>query len=152
MLKAILISSLAIPIIVLTLFVITGLIFFMSELISNGKYSNSWLGLLYAGAVYSYFSVLISSIPTVALGLPASLIAKKYGYLKKSYIITGATLLGGFFLGVASALLFKIVTVQSLFWFVLAGSIGGLINGFVFLKNMKHNNQIKPALKSNAAY
>ncbi len=146
MFRAILISSVAIPVIVITLFTITGLIFLVVELISGGGYSNGWLGLLYAGVVYGYFAVLISSIPTIVLGWPTCLVAKKYGYLKRGYAIFGAAVLGGLFLGLASTLLFKTVTPQSLFWFALAGGVGGLINGYVFWKNMKPNNQIKPAL------
>lgn len=152
MLKAILISALTIPVIVLAFFVIIGIVFLLSELISSGSYNNGWLGLLYAGAVYGYFAVLISSIPTIVLGLPASMFARKYGYLRRGYIILGATVLGGLFLGVASILLFKTATLQSAFWFAFAGAVGGSINGYAFWKSMKPNNQIKPTLKSSAAY
>ena len=147
MIKAILISAFTIPIIVFALFAITGLVFLVEDLITSGKYSSGWLGLLYAGAGYSYLSLLISSIPTIALGLPASLIAKKYGYLTKSVVITGACILGGLFLSSALALFSTAVSVQSILWFVLAGSIGGLVNGLVFWKYLKPNNQIKPTLK-----
>lgn len=136
MLKAIVIASFSVPILVFTLFVVTGFIFLASDL-SSEKYSNGWAGLVYAGATYGYFSVLISTIPTIVLGFPAALIASKYGWLKKRYILAGAVSLGGLFLGAASTVLFKEMTMQSVFWFLLAGSVGGLINGYVFWKLIK---------------
>jgi hypothetical protein len=147
MIKAILISALTIPIIVFTLFAITGVVVLLSDLITSGKYSSSWLGLIYAGAGYSYLSLLISSIPTIVLGLPASLIAKKYGYLTKSVVITGAYILGCIFLSSALALFSTTASVQSILWFAFAGSIGGLVNGLVFWKYLKPNNRINPTLK-----
>ena len=137
--KAITISALAIPLMVFTIFVITSLVFLVSELITSGKYSNGWVGIVYAGATYGYFAVLLSSVPTIVLGLPASRIGKKYDVLNRGCVIGGAALLGGLFLGVASTMLFKATTIESFLWFALAGGLGGLVNGFVFWNYVKPN-------------
>ena len=139
MIKQILISAITIPVLILVIFIGVGFVFLISEFINAGEYNEGWLGLVYAGAVYSYFAVLISTIPTVVVGLPASLAAKKYGFLKRGYIISGASILGGIFMAIASTLLFKAVTLVSIIWFAIAGSIGGLINGYVFWRQMKPN-------------
>lgn len=118
----------------LSLFTATGLILLVSDLISSGKYSHGWVSLVYAGAIYSYFSALISTIPTIVLGFPAAVIASRYRWLKKCYILAGAASLGGLFMGAASTVLVKGPTMESVFLFLLIGSVGGLINGYVFWK------------------
>jgi len=105
--KPVLISSLAIPGAILLLFVTTGVAFLAVELVRTGGYSNGWVGLLYAGMAYAYIAALVSTIPTIVLGLPASLIARKYGVLTRKVILVVAPLLGALFLGIAGALFFK---------------------------------------------
>ena len=112
----------------------------VAMLIKDAEYNKGWLGMVYAGAVYSYFAFLISSIPTMALGWPASIIANRFGCLKKKVVLPGSALLGGMFLGVAGALFFKSSDVQIILWLSLAGAIGGLINGAVFLRFLKPNH------------
>ena len=109
--------------------------------IHDGEYNKGWLGMVYAGAGYSYFALLVASIPTMALGWPASIIADRFGCLNKMVVLPVSALLGGLFLGVAGALLFKSSDVQSFLWLFLAGAIGGLINGAVFLRYLKPNNR-----------
>jgi ABC-type spermidine/putrescine transport system permease subunit II len=135
--KPILISSLAIPGAIFLLFVMTGVAFLAIELFSTGSYSSEWAGLLYAAMAYTYIAALVSTIPTIVLGLPASLIARKYGFLTKKVILVVAPLLGALFLSIAGALFFKRVDMQVFLWFMLAGGLGGLVNGYVFLRACK---------------
>ncbi len=135
--KAIAMSSLFIPLLVFVLYVTGGFILLVSELISYGKYDNGWIGFIYAGAMYSYFSALVSSVPTFILGLPSYLIAKKYNVLSKKLILVGAIALGGLYLSIASTVFFNVETLQGFLWLALAGSLGGLVNGLVFLKYIK---------------
>ena len=137
--KALIISSLSIPVLVFVIFSGVGLVFMVAMFIHDGEYNKGWLGMVYAGAVYSYFALLVSSIPTMALGWPASIIAKRFGCLNKMVVLPVSALLGGTFLGVAGALFFKFSDVQIILWLFLAGAIGGLINGAVFLRYLKPN-------------
>lgn len=139
--KALLISSLSIPVLVFVVLSGVGLVFMVVMLIKDAEYTKGWLGMVYAGAVYSYFALLISSIPTMALGWPSSIIANRFGCLNKKVVLPGSALLGGMFLGIAGALFFKSSDVQIVLWLFLAGAIGGLINGAVFLRYLKPNVQ-----------
>lgn len=144
--KAIIISSLSIPVLIFVIFSGVGLVFMVAMLIQEGEYNKGWLGMVYAGAIYGYFALLVSSIPTIALGWPVSIIANRFNYLRKQVVLPGSALVGGVFLGVAGALFFKSVNVQVILWLFLVGAVGGFINGAIFLRNMKPNNQIKPTL------
>jgi len=140
--KALLISSLSIPVLILVIFFGVGLVFMVAMFIHDGEYNKGWLGMVYGGAGFSYFALLVSSIPTLALGWPASIIANRFGYLNKKVVLPGAALLGGVFLGVAGALLSGSSNVQSVLWLFLAGAVGGLINGAVFLRYLKPNPRL----------
>lgn len=141
--KALVISSLSIPVAVFVILSGVSLVFMISMLIKDGEYNKGWLGMVYGGAVYSYFALLVSSIPTMALGWPASIIANRFGCLNKRLVLPGSALLGGLFLGVAGALFFKFTDVQIVLWLFLAGAIGGLINGTIFLRYLKPNNSLE---------
>ena len=132
--KALTISSLSIPVLVFVIFSGVGLVFMVVMLIKDGEYNKGWLGMVYAGAVYSCFALLVSSIPTMVLGWPASIMANRSGCLSRKVVLPGSALLGGMFLGVAGALFFKSSDVQVALWLFLAGAIGGLINGAVFFE------------------
>lgn len=108
--------------------------------IKEGEYNKGWLGMIYAGAVYSYFALFLSSVPTMVLGWPASVVANRYDCLNKKVVLSGSALLGGIFLGVVGATLFKTVEAQVVMWLLLAGTIGGIFNGVVFLKYLKPSN------------
>ena len=133
-LRAIVISSLSIPALVFFVFLAAGLVFLVSELVGSGKYSNGWLGIVYAGAVYTYLAALVSTIPTIVLGLPTSLIASKYGILNSRVILVGAVIIGGIYLGVSSLLFFKAFNLEIFLWSVLAGGCGGMFNGYILLR------------------
>ena len=133
-LRAIVISSISIPVLVFFVFLAAGLVLLVSELVGSGKYSNGWLGIVYAGAVYTYLAALISTIPTIVLGLPTSLIASKYGILNSKVILVGAAIIGGIYLGVSSLLFFKAFNLQIFLWSVLAGGCGGMFNGYILLR------------------
>jgi len=137
---------------VFLIFLGVGLVFMVATLIQDSEYNRGWLGLVYAGAVYSYFALLVSSIPTIALGWPASLIADRFSHLSKQVILPGSALLGGIFLGAAGALFFKSNDFQIIVWLFLAGAIGGLINGAVFLKYLKPNNSSNSDANSAALH
>lgn len=136
-LKAILISSLSIPVLIFVIFAGVGLVFLVAMLFQEDGYNRGWLGMVYAGAMYSYFALLVSSIPTFAFGWPACLIANRFGHLNKQVVLPGSALLGGMFLGAAGALFFKSEDVQIILWLFLAGAIGGFINGAVFLRYLE---------------
>ena len=112
--------------------------------VQDGEYNKGWLGMVYAGATYSYMAVLISSIPTIVLGWPASLMADKYGCLRKQIILLGAALLGGVFLVASGALFFKATDFLIILWLFVAGALGGLLNGGVFLRYLKPHNRFNP--------
>ena len=132
--KAILIASCSVPALVFAIFLLAGVTFLISELIDKGEYTNGWLGIVYAGSMYAYFSVPISTIPTIVLGLPISLLAEKYGYLTKRVVLTGAAIIGGLFLIAAAIVFFETINIELIVWSFIAGGIGGLINGYVFQK------------------
>ena len=137
--KALVIASLSIPVLVFAILSGVGLVFMVAMLIKDGEYNKGWLGMVYAGAMYSYFALLVSSIPTMAIGWPASLIADRFGRLSKQVVLPGAALLGGMCLGAAGALFFKTVDAQIILWLFLSGVIGGLLNGAVFMRYLKPN-------------
>ena len=150
--KAIIIASLSIPVLVFVVLSGVGLVFMVSMLIKDGEYYKAWLGMVYVGAVYSYFALLVSSIPTMVLGWPASIIANRHGCLNKKVVLPGSALLGGMFLGVGGALLFKSSDVQIVLWLFLAGAVGGFINGAVFLRYLKPNNSFNSDANSAALH
>lgn len=115
------------------------LTFLITNLITDLEYKNNWLGVVYAGLIYSYFAALISSIPTILLGWPASLIAQKKNALNAKTIMPGAAILGSLYLSIFGSLLFKSLEVGVLFWLACIGFGGGLFNGYIFLKSLKPN-------------
>ena len=140
MIRAIVISSLTIPALIFVIFLGIGLVFLATTLFQSGEYNKGWFGMVYAGSAYGYFAVLLSSIPTIVLGLPASLLAKKYNLLNRQVILLGAFVLGALFLAVAGAFIFKSYSIQAFVWLFVVGGVGGLINGTVFIRQMKPNN------------
>ena len=135
--RAIVISSLIIPALIFVIFLGVGIVFLVATLIQSGEYNKGWFGIVYAGTAYGYVAVLLSSIPTVVLGLPACLLARKYNYMSRKVILLGAFLLGALFLAVAGAFFFKSYSIQAFAWLFATGGIGGLINGAVFVRQMK---------------
>lgn len=139
MFRHIAITSLSIPILILVLFFGVSLIFLAVDLSSGSEYSNSWLGIAYAGLIYSWFAVLISSLPTIAIGLPASLVAKKNNALNAKTILLGASILGAIFLSFFGMILFNSYEIKVFIWLAFIGFFGGLFNGYIFLKVLKPN-------------
>jgi hypothetical protein len=150
--KALVISSLSIPLLVFVILSGVGLVFMVVMLVKEGEYDKGWFGMVYAGAVYSYFALLLSSIPTMVLGWPASVIADRYGYLSKKVVLFGSALLGGVFLGVVGSAMFKTVDTQVVLWLFLVGTIGGLFNGVVFLRYLKPNDSFNSDANSAALH
>ena len=142
--RAIIVSSLSIPALVFFVFLVTGIIIQLVELVNTGDLNRSWLGMTYAGAVYAYISLLISTLPTIALGYPISLCAEKYGYLRGRVVLIGAAIIGGFFLGIASSVTIEAMDAQLFIWDFIVGAFGGLFNGYIFMKQMKPN--IRPQI------
>ena len=143
--RAIVISSLSIPALIFLVFLGIGIVFLGVELTHSGKYSNGWLGLVYAGLMYAYFSAFLSTIPTIVFGLPMSLVADRYGLTNRKVVLIGGAITGGLFLDVAATLLFETGGIELFLWAMLAGSIGGLLNGYVFLKYTKPNPSFHPS-------
>ena len=141
--KAILIASISVPALVFAIFLLAGVGSLISELIDKGEYTNGWIGIVYAGSMYAYFAVPISTVPTIVLGLPISLLAEKYGFLTKRVVLTGAAITGGLFLVAAAIAFFKTINIELIVWSFIAGGIGGLINGYVFQKAKKPNNRLQ---------
>lgn len=141
--RAIVVSSITIPALIFVVFLGIGVVFLVASLFQSGEYNKGWLGMVYAGSVYGYFAVLLSSVPTIALGLPASFLAKKYNLLKQQVILLGAFLLGAFFLAIAGSFIFKSYSIQVFAWLFIVGGIGGLINGAVFIRQIKPNNGLQ---------
>lgn len=141
--KAILIASISVPALVFSIFILAGAAFLVSELIKKGEYTNGWLGIVYAGSMYAYFAVPLSTAPTIVLGLPISLLAEKYGFLTKRVVLVGATITGGLFLVAAAIVFFETINLELIVWSFIAGGIGGLINGYVFQKAKKPNNRLQ---------
>lgn len=143
--KAIIISSLTIPVLIALTFTGIALVFLISMLIQDNEHNKGWLGMIYGGFVYSYFALLLSSIPTIVFGWPASVIANKYGYLNKQIVLPGSIMLGGLFLCGVGALFFKSIDLQVIVWLFITGAVGGFINGAVFLRYMKTNKSLQSA-------
>lgn len=141
--RALVISSLSIPVLVFVILSGVGFVFMVAMLIKDGEYNKGWLGMVYGGAVYSYFALFVSSIPTMALGWPASIIANRFDCLTKKVVLPGSALLGGLFLAIAGALFLKSSEIQIVLWLFLAGTIGGLINGSVFMRYLKPNKPLE---------
>ena len=141
--KAILVASISVPALVFSIFLLAGVAFLVSELIDKGEYTNGWLGIVYAGSMYAYFSVPLSTAPTIVLGLPISLLVEKYGFLTKRVVLTGATITGGLFLVAAAIVFFETVNLELMVWSFIAGGVGGLINSYVFQKAKKPNNRLQ---------
>ena len=97
----------------------------------------------YAGAVYAYIALLISTLPTIALGYPISLCAEKYGYLSGRVVFIGAAIIGGLFLGIASSVTIEASDAQLFIWAFIVGAVGGLFNGYIFMKQMKPNKRLQ---------
>ena len=120
-----------------------GIIILFSGLVNGAGYGKGWLGMVYAGLTYSYFAVLISSIPTLILGIPAGLLAKKHNALNPTVILIGATVLGSLFLSLGAALYSSPFDVDLFWWAMIIGALGGLFNGYVFLTRFKPNKSLK---------
>jgi len=148
--RALVISALSIPFLVFVIFAGVAFVFMIAILVKKGEYDEGWLGIVLAGAVYGYFALLLSSIPTMVFGWPASVIAERHGYLNKKVILSGSTVLGGVFLGIVGVLLFKSLDAQLVLWMVLAGTLGGFVNRVVFLRYLKPNNSFNPDANSAA--
>ena len=137
MLKNIVIASLSIPLLILAIFSGVGLVMLASDLIRGSEYNHGWFGIIYAGLIYSYFSLLVSSIPVIVVGLPISLIAKKYNRLNGRIILAGAGMLGALFLSISSVIFFNSFNEELICWAILIGALGGLLNGYVFFRCLK---------------
>lgn len=132
LLKAILIASVSIPALIFLLFSGAAIFFLVAGVIDSGAYDKGWSGVIFAGSVYAYFALLLSTAPTIILGLPMSLLARKHGVLNRKVIFTGATVAGGLFLAVSDTFLSKTVNIELFLWSFVAGGLGGLFNGYVF--------------------
>lgn len=137
-LRAILIASLSIPVLLFLVFFAASLVILIKEVVESGDYGRGWLGGVFGGLVYAYFALLLSTVPTIVFGLPLSLLANRYGLLKPKIIYTGAMIAGGLFLTAAAMLSFGQISIDLLLWSFGVGSIGGLFNGYVFQKVRKH--------------
>jgi len=137
--KAILIASLSMPALVFIIFFTTGVVFMVSEAINSGEYNNGWLVIVFAGSIYAYLSLLLSTAPTIVLGLLISSLANKYGILNHKVIFAGAPVLGGLFLATAAILFFRTVDIELVMWSFIAGCVGGLFNAYVFQKVKRPN-------------
>ena len=143
MIRSLIIASLSIPVLIFTIFAGIGVIFLLSSLLSGSIYNESWWGMIYAGLIYSYFAVLLSSIPTLVLGYPAALLAKKYNAFNSNVILLGSAILGLLFLSLGVAIYIKPFTIEFFWWSMLIGALGGLFNGYIFIGRLKHNNAFK---------
>ena len=141
--RAMVVSSLTIPAMIFVVFLGIGIVFLVVTFFQSGEYNKGWLGIVYAGSAYGYFAVLLSSVPTIALGLPASFLAKKYNLLNQQIILPGAFLLGAFFLAIAGSFIFKPYSIQVFAWLFIVGGMGGLINGVVFIRQIKPINGLQ---------
>ena len=119
-----------------------GVVILALELLNGKPYNNGWFGMVYAGLTYSYFAVLLSSIPTIVFGLPAILIAKKYNILNIKIILIGATVLGALFLSLGG-MIYSNFDKDFFVWSMLVGALGGLLNGYVFYSRLEPNKAIK---------
>ena len=143
MIRSIIKASLTIPILILTIFSGAGIVFLVLKLLDGSEYNNDWFGIVYAGLIYAYFAVLISSIPTLVFGYPMSLLAKKHNMLNTKVILLGATTLGALFLSFAGTIFFNTFNQELFWWLAFIGALGGLLNGYVFLSRLKPNKTIK---------
>jgi len=143
MIHSIIIASLSIPVLIFVIFSGIGIVILVSGLLSGTGYNNGWVGMVYAGLIYGYFAVLISSAPTLIFGIPVALLAKKYNALNTTAILLGATLLGSLYLSLGVSLYVSPFDIDLFWWSMLIGAFGGLFNGYVFLSRLKPNNAFK---------
>lgn len=148
-LKAIVMASLSIPVMIYLLFIVIGIVFFVTQLIHTGELSSNSLGMLFAGNGYAFIALIISSVPTFVLGYPISLYAHKKGFLSKKVILIGSPVIGGLYLSIASIIYITNPSLESLLWIMLIGCGGGLFNGYIFMRCLKPNNTVKFARKKH---
>lgn len=96
--RSLIIAAVSIPLLIFVVFLGVAIAFLITELINERKYNNGWLGIIYGGSSFSFFALLLSTIPTITLGWPACLIAKKYNMLNRKTILIGSALIGALFL------------------------------------------------------
>ena len=143
MIRSIIIASLSIPILIFIIFFGIGVAFLVYGLFDGSGFSNGWFAMLYAGLIYSYLTVLMSSIPTLVLGTPAAFLAQKYNSLNAVTILVGATALGALFLPLGLSIYAKSFEADVFWWAMPVGAFGGLFNGYVFFSRLKPNKHFK---------
>lgn len=134
--KSLIIAALSIPILIFIVFFGVAIVLLITELVNGRGYNNGWLGIVYGGSSFSFFALVLSTIPTIVLGIPAALLADKYNRLNRKTILIGATSLGSLFLLVFGKFYFNTFDIELLTWLVVIGALGGLFNGYVFLARL----------------
>jgi hypothetical protein len=142
--KAIFLSALFVPALIFSFFIFVSVFFLGFKLFQNYEYNSGWIGIMHFGATCGFAALLVSSLPTVILGLPAILLAQKTNLLNKKSILLGAFLLGAMFLLISGSILLNNVNPNVFLWLMLAGGFGGLINGVVFIRFLKINQNSHP--------
>ena len=134
--KAIVISSLVIPVLVFCVIFIFGLFYVGTELINDPSKIN---GIFNAALAHAYIATYLSTLPVLILGYPISLYADKRGYLNKKVILIGSTILGGV---VVSFIFSGFAVTTNILYFLQVfalGALGGLFVGYVFFLILKPN-------------
>lgn len=140
LLKGLTLASLATPILVFLVIVVTGSIFSLKGYFESGVDLKYIGGGVIGGAFYSAMTAVVSIPATIIIGYPLSKYAIQKGNFISYIVIIGASISGAISFVVFSALYFPKISFEFLFICFLIGLFGGLCNGSAYWMYMKKSN------------
>ena len=150
-LKGIALSSLASPALVFMLFLITGIVFYASNVIFSGSVDPApLLGMLIGGSAYAVLTALISVPATFLVGFPLAELAERRDLLTAKVVLAGATLSGALALTIFAIVYFSKVSDMLILIALVIGGVGGFVNGYAFWKYVKPNHSFERDAGANA--
>ena len=132
--RAIFISASFFPVLSFSLFVFLSIAFVAIKFLQTGQYNSGWIGIVHIGTVYSFIAFLLSSIPTVIMGLPVALFFHKFKRINMTGSLITSFILAALFMTAVTILFFSQVDIEIRLFMILTGGTAALANGAVFFK------------------